>query len=511
MKNKKTKWIKLLSIGGAVMAIGAVPIAMTACAKKSTSQTVTKVTPKIKSNITLVGKFSDLVSADVGTTTDQLISQDLQKDLSKVVDNSEQLKDAKVTFNSNLTDDDKKFNDGTKNYDDWKSSASSNIVYYSSTSEQLTVKSTKDLNQQLTPTTLSDIMKKAGFNEAANKDFKLNDVNKIGVDKDMLHVSVTATDKSGLKTGDTEIDLVIPTSDINFAPEKATVEISGTNVDTKKQQVTFKYDVGIDSSVNYTLNKLDLNEGKKIENNIDVLEVLGWKQVQATDKQLSRHALVSTFVEKEGTGTNDINSQKMGNDIGVFNSKFTNFQVTETQSGSGLYNLTVTATPNDGYQWDDGTKDQKELKIATNVDINVKDASVDKSVKNNMKKEAWGLDAYDKSPNESDLEKIKEFFKVQENANYLLSYANGKEAGKEGVLNSRFGSTTLLNVEFTSIKVENIEIVDKKTKANEKQILIPLVLSPINSHTWKDNSESTNIWVKSDTYFYVTIPFGNAK
>ncbi|WP_141557385.1 P35 family lipoprotein [Malacoplasma iowae] len=510
MKNKKTKWIRLLSIGGAVMAIGSVPIAMTACAKKSTSQTVTKVTPKIKSDIKIVGKFSDLVSADVGTTTDQLISQDLQKDISKVVDNSDQLSGAKVTFNSNLTDNDKKFNDGTKNYNDWKLSASSNIVYYSSNSPQLNVKSTKDLNVQIT-SSLNEIMKNAGFTNASTKDFKLNGSNKIGIDNDKLHVSVTATDKGVGKAGSTEIDLVIPTSDINFAPEKATVEISGTNVDTKKQQVTFKYDVGIDSSVNYTLNKLDLNEGKKIENNIDVLEVLGWKQVQATDKQLSRHALVSTFVEKEGTGTNDINSQKMGNDIGVFNSKFTNFQVTETQSGSGLYNLTVTATPNDGYQWDDGTKDQKELKIATNVDINVKDASVDKSVKNNMKKEAWGLDAYDKSPNESDLEKIKEFFKVQENANYLLSYANGKEAGKEGVLNSRFGSTTLLNVEFTSIKVENIEIVDKKTKANEKQILIPLVLSPINSHTWKDNSESTNIWVKSDTYFYVTIPIGNAK
>ncbi|WPL38532.1 P35 family lipoprotein [Malacoplasma iowae] len=506
MKNKKTKFIKLLSIGGAVMAIGAVPIAMTACAKKSTSQTVTKVTPKIKSNITLVGKFSDLVSSDTGTTTDQLISQDLQKDLSKVVDNSEQLKDAKVTFNSNLSEEDKKFNDGTKNYDDWKSSASSNIVYYSSTSEQLTVKSTKDLNQQLTPTALSDIMKKAGFNEATNKDFKLNDVNKICVDKDMLHVSVTATDKSGLKTGDTEIDLVIPTSDINFAPEKATVEISGTNVDTKKQQVTFKYDVGIDSSVNYTLNKLDLNEGKKIENNIDVLEALGWKQVQATGKQLSRNALVSTFVEKEGTGTNDINSQKMGNDIGVFNSKFTNFQVTETEKGSGLYNLTVTATPNDGYQWDDGTKDQKELKIATNVDINVKDASVDESVKNNMKNNAWGLDAYDKSPEGSDLEKIKEFFKVQENVNYLLSYANGKEAEKEGVLNSSFGKTTLFNVEFTSIKAEDIELVNKQNaKDGEKVILIPLVLTPTKSHTWKDSSES-NIWAKPTTYFYVTIP-----
>ncbi|WPL38519.1 P35 family lipoprotein [Malacoplasma iowae] len=262
MKNKKTKWIKLLSIGGAVMAIGAVPIAMTACAKKSTSQTVTKVTPKIKSDITIVGKFSDLVSADVGTTTDQLISQDLQKDLSKVVDNSEQLKDAKVTFNSNLTDDDKKFNDGTKNYNDWKSTASSNVVYYSSTSPQLNVKSTKDLNAQIT-SSLNEIMKNAGFADATNKDFKLNDVNKIGVDKDMLHVSVTATDKGGGKAGSTEIDLVIPTSDINFTPEKATVEISGTNVDTKKQQVTFKYDVGIDSTVNYTKKNIDLDAVKK--------------------------------------------------------------------------------------------------------------------------------------------------------------------------------------------------------------------------------------------------------
>ncbi|WPL38520.1 hypothetical protein [Malacoplasma iowae] len=39
----------------------------------------------------------------------------------------------------------------------------------------------------------------------------------------------------------------------------------------------------------------------------------------------------------------------------MFNSKFTNFQVTETERGSGLYNLTVTA----GYQWDDGTNTYK--------------------------------------------------------------------------------------------------------------------------------------------------------
>ncbi|WPL39436.1 P35 family lipoprotein [Malacoplasma iowae] len=506
MKNKKTKWIKLLSIGGAVMTIGTVPIAMTACAKKSTSQTVTKVTPKIKSDITIVGKFSDLVSVEADTTTDQLISQDLQKDLSKVVDNSEQLSGAKVTFNSNLSEEDKKFNDGTKDYSEWKASTSSNVVYYSSTSPQLNVKSTKDLNTQIT-TNLDEIIKKTGFTDATNKDFKLNDTNKIGIDNDKLHVSVTATDKGAGKAGSTEIDLVIPTSDINFTPEKATVEISGTNVDTKNQEVTFKYDVGIDSTVNYSNKNIDLAEGKNITNGTDVLDALGWKQTSAAvKKQLSRNALISTFAGGEKAGTDDINSQKMGNDIGVFNSKFTNFQVTETVKDSGLYNLTVTATPNDGYQWDDGTNTAKNLTIASNVDINVKDASVDRSVVNNQKDKAWGLDAYDKSPEGSNLEKIKEFFKVQENANYLLSYANGKEVQKVGILNSEFGKTTLFNVEFTSIKAEDIELVNKQNaKDGEKVILIPLVLTPTKSHTWKDSSES-NIWAKPTTYFYVTIP-----
>ncbi|WPL39442.1 P35 family lipoprotein [Malacoplasma iowae] len=506
MKNKKTKWIKLLSIGGAVMAIGAVPIAMTACAKKSTSQTVTKVTPKIKSDITIVGKFSDLVSVEAGTTTDQLISKDLQEDLSKVVDNSGEIKNAKVTFNSNLSEEDKKFNDGKTEYNTWKTSASQNVVYYSSTSPQLNVKSTKDLNTQIT-SSLNEIMKSAGFSGASNKDFKLNNVNKIGVDKDMLHVSVTATDKGPGKTGPTEIDLVIPTSDINFTPEKSTVEISGTNVDTKKQQVTFKYDVGIDSTVNYTKKTIDLDAGKNITNGTDVLEALGWKQVSAANKQLSRHALISAFVEKQDSGTNDINSEKMGNDIGVFNSKFTNFKVTETGGDSGLYNLTVSATPNDGYQWDDGTKVQKELTIATNVDINVKDAEVT-GIENYKKTDPWGLESYTKGPEKSDeLQTIKDFYKNENNVNDLLNYVNLNDNDNGGILNSTYGKPRLKNVQFTSIKVENIELIAKSQKEDEKQILIPLVLSPINSHTWKDSSENTNIWAKPDTYFYVTIPF----
>ncbi|WP_229502848.1 P35 family lipoprotein, partial [Malacoplasma iowae] len=113
----------------------------------------------------------------------------------------------------------------------------------------------------------------------------MNDTNKIGIDNDKLHVSVTATDKGAGKAGSTEIDLVIPTSDINFTPEKATVEISGTNVDTKSQEVIFKYDVGIDSTVNYSNKNIDLAEGKNITNGTDVLDALGWKQTGAAAKK----------------------------------------------------------------------------------------------------------------------------------------------------------------------------------------------------------------------------------
>ncbi|WPL39439.1 P35 family lipoprotein [Malacoplasma iowae] len=465
MKNKKTKWIRLLSIGGAVMAIGSVPIAMTACAKKSTSQTVTKVTPKIKSDIKIVGKFSDLVSADVGTTTDQLISQDLQKDLSKVVDNSDQLSGAKVTFNSNLTDNDKKFNDGTKNYNDWKLSASSNIVYYSSNSPQLNVKSTKDLNVQIT-SSLNEIMKNAGFTNASTKDFKLNGSNKIGIDNDKLHVSVTATDKGVGKAGSTEIDLVIPTSDINFTPEKATVEISGTNVDTKSQEVIFKYDVGIDSTVNYSNKNIDLAEGKNITNGTDVLDALGWKQTSAAaKKQLSRNASISTFASEQKAGTDDINSQKMGNDIGVFNSKFTNFQVTETVKDSGLYNLTVTATPNDGYQWDDGTNTAKNLIIASNVDINVKDARWEAKLVSTIPSYNTGMD-------KNDLESLKTYFENKEHRDSIAKKVDELNISK-----------------FINLHAEMVKFDDDqswiKNSGSSGAFQIRLKLIPNNGHTYQ--------------------------
>ncbi|WPL39443.1 P35 family lipoprotein [Malacoplasma iowae] len=471
MKNKKTKFIKLLSIGGAVMAIGAVPIVMTSCAKKSTSQTVTKVTPKIKSNITLVGKFSDLVSETDEKTTDQLISEDLQKNISKVIENSNEIKEAKVTFNSNLTDDDKKFNDGTKEYSEWKASASSNVVYYSSASPQLNVKSTKDLNAQIT-SGLNAIMKDSGFVDATNKDFKLNDTNKIGVDKDMLHVSVTATNKGAAKNAaTTEIDLVIPTSDINFTPDKATIEVSGSNVDTKKQQVTFKYDVGIDSTINFTKETIDLEAGKNIANGTDVLEALGWKQVQTTGKQLLRHASVSVFSEQEGTGTNDINSEKMGNDIGVFNSKFTNFKVIETEKDSGLYSLTVSATPNEGYQWDDGTNVQKDLTIATNVDINVKDAYWGTGLVGTIDSYNTGLDTNDKTNLESYFENIdnrKKFSLKVDEAN----------------------SDKFFNLHAEILKWDNTNGGGwVKASADKWQIRMKLV--PNSGHTYKGDSQYT--------------------
>ncbi|WPL41509.1 P35 family lipoprotein [Malacoplasma iowae] len=444
-----------------------------------------------------------MVSTTDGTTTDQLISQDLQKDLSKVVDNSEQLSGAKVTFNSNLTDEDKKFNDGKTEYSTWKTNASQNVVYYSSTSPQLTVKSTKDLNTQLTPTALSVIMKKAGFTSSENKDFKLNNENKIGVDKDMLHVSVTATDKGGKKASSTDVDLVIPTSDINFAPDKATVEISGANVNTKKQQVTFKYDVGIDSTVNFTKKTIDLDAGKNITNGTDVLEALGWKQAIVAGKQLSRNALMSTFVEKEGTGTNEINSEKMGNDIGVFNSKFTNFKVTETQSGSGLYDLTVSASPNEGYQWDDGTKDQKELTIATNVDINVKDAEVKSEMNQyNAQNGAWGItNAYTNDLPKKDLQELKKYYSNEQNLQTLLKFLNGKLDGKIGILNDNWGKDYFANVEFSSIDLEKTTLSDSDSK-----FIIATKITPIASHQWK---ETTNVFANPDTFFYVKIPFSS--
>ncbi|WPL38518.1 P35 family lipoprotein [Malacoplasma iowae] len=304
MKNKKIKWLRLLSIGGAVMAIGAAPIAMTACAKKSSSQSTTKVTPKIKSDIKIVGKFSDLVSSDNSATTDQLISKDLEKDLSKVVENSKDIKGGKVVFKSNLSEEDKKFNNGTKDYNTWKTSAASNVVYYSSTSSQLDVKSTKDLNTQIS-SKLTDIMNASGFTNASNKDFKLNDDNKIGVDKDLLHISVTATDKVGAKQT-TPIDLVLPSSNINYVPEKATIEISGDNVNTINQSVKFTYDVGINSNVNKITDKnIGVDEGQQADNADAVLKALGWN---SSAEVILKN---SNIVKLDNISGNKLNSYKI--------------------------------------------------------------------------------------------------------------------------------------------------------------------------------------------------------
>ncbi|WPL37486.1 P35 family lipoprotein [Malacoplasma iowae] len=505
MKNKKTKWIRLLSIGGAVMAIGTVPIAMTACAKKSTNQTVTKATPKIKSDITLVGKFSDLVSVDTDTTTDELISQNLQKDLSKVIENYKDIKDGKVVFKSNLSEDDKKFNNGTKDYDDWKLSASSNIVYYSSTSPQLTIKSTKDLNTQIS-TNLSEIIKNAGFANPENKEFKLNNENKIGVDKDMshvdmLHVSVTATDKSNKKTGSTEIDLVIPTSDINFVPDKATVEVSGSNVTTKSQEVKFKYDVGIDSNVNkITNNNIGIEEGKTPEDADAVLKALGWN---SSEEIISDYDIVKSnkiFNEELilKTTSSNINSQKMGKSIGIFNTKFSEFNVIKNESND-FYKISVKGTPNLGYFWDDGSNLTKEFVLSDELKITVKNASLADSSNSDVDKNDGGQIVelnYDGRPGQSELntsdnnkenENIKNFYKIEENSKRLIEEANKNVSLKE----------LIRNAEISSINIEKTKVISNGG-GNTNRIRVALNVVPNKDSSWKDNGglENRIIYVK---------------
>ncbi|WPL39444.1 P35 family lipoprotein [Malacoplasma iowae] len=500
MKNKKIKWLRLLSIGGAVMAIGAVPIAMTACAKKSSSQSTTKVTPKIKSDIKIVGKFSDLVSSDNSATTDQLISKDLEKDLSKVVENSKDIKGGKVVFKSNLSEEDKKFNNGTKDYNTWKTSAASNVVYYSSTSSQLDVKSTKDLNTQIS-SKLTDIMNASGFTNASNKDFKLNDDNKIGVDKDLLHISVTATDKVGAKQT-TPIDLVLPSSNINYVPEKATIEISGDNVNTINQSVKFTYDVGINSNVNKITDKnIGVDEGQQADNADAVLKALGWNssaEVILKNSNIVKLDNISGNKLISKTASSKINSQKMGESIGIFNTKFTDFTVTKNDS-SDNYKITVKGTPNSGYSWDDNTTSTKEFILSDDSNITVKNATLNNASNKDVDKADGGsiiaLDYTGKpgsaqlnpSDNADEIKKVKEFFQDTTNANKLIDEAKKNES-----------ITSLIsNAQISSINIDNIKVIQNGS-GNSNRIRVALNVTPNKGSSWKDNggSEQRIIYVK---------------
>ncbi|BAC44471.1 P35 lipoprotein homolog [Malacoplasma penetrans HF-2] len=341
------------------------------------------ITPKIKSTVTLGGALSNIYDTANTSNTNNLIADEIKKNLSEVFDNGEALKDISsldISVNHKFPDSTwtgLPFNhssDGSSVF--WGNDQADqtsiliepeNKLLYPSKTQPLTISSLSDLKTQLNDSKLKEILKDTETKPEANTTYSVDNAlgftNKaLGSDnKDLLHVNVVGTTKvEGSEDTTTNYDLQIPVSDLNLKLTDLEVTVKGDNVTTSTLRTTLTYNIGINDSTNQD------NEGAK---------------PQATESDAGKldTILVKFGYANEGTQGQEatLNNENLIEGLGIYNvtfSKDSNSKI-EPKTNSGneenekTYTITLSAKPNDGYVWEDGTSTAKNISFDVILDI----------------------------------------------------------------------------------------------------------------------------------------------
>lgn len=376
MKNKKTKLIRLLTIGGAVMAMGAVPIVMTACAKKTNSNndSVSTFVPQLNtSNIKVHGDLKELVDGNVDEILSNLVSKN--NVLKTIVTNADEYNGGdltNITANVEVKKSENGENNwGTQEYSSWKSGTTP--IYYSINLDNITVKNKNELYTKLTENNqLNKIFEASGVS-VSNKTLSIVTDTDVSLEGDLLHVNVEVKEdaKSTMK-----YDLRIPASDINYTPDIKSVTFEGENVKTtvvegSKAKITF--DAGIDSTVsNQLLNTIDFKSEVNSDDQITtqkILDKLNFTITQSHSEKIVKSSaqktlLTNNSLDIQDAVTENLNSEKIGEALGVFNTEFKSVSITKAhETYDGQYKLTAIGSPKDGHTWIDGTTEEKSFEF----------------------------------------------------------------------------------------------------------------------------------------------------
>ncbi|BAC44494.1 hypothetical protein D8X55_04470 [Malacoplasma penetrans] len=310
---------------------------------------VDEITPSLNSTLDLKGSLSRIFDTSGSGTrkdTNTVIAEDIKSNLNNYFSNGNDLKtveDLDVTVNGN-------FPTSTWTgvaYDTWKSSTSYTGIY-SSESAQIDITSLNDLKTKLTTKGLYGILLAAGL-KFSGSSFAIQ--NEIGLSGgDLLHVNIRIT--SEWTTNPFTVDLAIPVSDINLKVSNLGVSVSGSNVKALSNgSVNYTYNVGIDDTVNF------------------VKPTTGVTALSSANKTNVNEALVSLgFATKSGTNYT-LNKDKISAALGVFNCTFEGISIQEDASTANNFTITLKATPNTNYYWEDGTNVPKELSFKVDLTV----------------------------------------------------------------------------------------------------------------------------------------------
>lgn len=261
---------------------------------------------------------------------------------------------------------------GTTTYETWGATANIEVVYYNIGSQQLDVSSPKDLKNQLTAEKLKQIMTEIGSSNAPEPSatYALEANSQIAFDakKDYVNIHVKETFNNNTK----DINLRIPVSDLNLVLKDAAVNVtsSNSNVQPTTATLSLDYNVGIDPTVHLIpefSHDVQVDANPQINDVNAVLEKLGFIKYNKVNIESSSQ------VSLKSATTSSLDNEKIGETTQIFNTQFSNPQLT---NNTGKHSLSFDAVPMNGHYWTDGTTASRRLSI-NNLNITSKNLPQD--------------------------------------------------------------------------------------------------------------------------------------
>ncbi|BAC44474.1 P35 lipoprotein homolog reported as IMP14 [Malacoplasma penetrans HF-2] len=375
MKIKKIKLLKALALTGAFGIVATVPVIVSSCSSTSDNngngnnnndnngggsgtdqQQGTTYTPAIKTEVSLSGSLSkiyDTTTGDSRKNTNEMIAQDILSNPEDYFTNGADLKNVQgwsVTVDGNF---DSQSTWTGEAYSAWSANATFSGVY-AIASEQLNITSLNDLKTQLSDSTklkaICDAIPGLRFSSATASSYQVQ--NQVGfTGDDLLHINVTAQDGNNTRN----MNLGIPVSDLNLKITGLKVSVNGTNNETgnnvesvENLTTDFTYNIGIKDTVDFTQPTTTPTTTEANKNNVnEALKALG-------------------YTKTDGSLDND----KIAAAVGIYNCTFVASSIQEDSNTPNKFTITLKATPNENYVWEDGTREAKDVSFDVTFTVN---------------------------------------------------------------------------------------------------------------------------------------------
>ncbi|BAC44463.1 hypothetical protein D8X55_05040 [Malacoplasma penetrans] len=377
MKIKKIKLLKALALTGAFGIVATVPVIVSSCSSTSDNNTggdnngggtqTQTITPQIQSAVTLNGALSDIYDTANSSSenTNAKIAEEIKNNLETVFTNGAALSDVsdlEITVSHNFPES--TWIGTAYSGDSGWYSAQMDTVLYDYTLNPLTISSLSDLKTQLSDSKIQEIFTAAGTTTTTNATYAVQNAlgftnkNNGAENRDLLHVNVleTVPGQSGGDPTTKNYDLQIPVSDLNLELKDLSVTVKGTNVAETTLTTTLTYNIGINEAQNFTQPTTNPTvQGSDIQND---------------DANAANKALVALTYATEADGQTTLDNEKISAELGIYNSVFTAVSIKPVDGGNNQYTITLSATPKDGYVWEDGSNTAKQVSFNVTFTVN---------------------------------------------------------------------------------------------------------------------------------------------